>query len=472
MVFKYVGFPIENEEINIEEDDFSQKKKEIPINPPKKKDKISDETKQKLLECTRIKDGDSKQDIENKIDYMRNYSDLYKSISRLTVVLAMYFLEKGECYVKFEDIISDLANAKKKSRKYLFYNYASKEVVETTIRNVIYELISVGFVFFKCGNKFHYIPSNNKFEFTYNTEQDEYTELCIFDAIVKYNGCSEKDRRKLLTNATELLKLGHRDNYYIKSGLKPRFDVYNQILTKLRQLVILRNKCIKFKYQNKYIYFKVEEFVEYNNDYYIVGTELPSNYNSITSKTLLSHYNINDISEITEAIRKEKFNLFQWIENHTNLLDKEDDDYEDLDSYDENKYKNINYGKPDNIRIREYVDSYIERKICKIKDIIFDLLTPNYSYLPKNKDELEKDEYGEIKDYSQITQEDLILTNEDIKSYFGDLIISQNNNTYKISYNRDKFIKWAIPNYNCIRVHDEKLKIKIENIISKLCKNR
>ena len=58
-----------------------------------------------------------------------------------------------------------------------------------------------------------------KFEFTYNTEQDEYTELCIFDAIVKYNGCSEKDRRKLLTNATELLKLGHRDNYYIKSDL-------------------------------------------------------------------------------------------------------------------------------------------------------------------------------------------------------------------------------------------------------------
>lgn len=459
--------------------------------------------------------GETIEKAKRRLHFAFHYESLYSDSSRLVAVILLYLLDRGSCQLSYPELIEELEKIEDSRRNYFFYMAKSKEVIIKTLKKAIKKLATIVTIE-EDGHKINYFADNNKFKNLTRRDKTDIYDLFLLDAIFKYKGCDGNVKRKFSYCVMSAIDIINDHTLFIENVKTKTANKFNyDTLKKLTLLISLFDSPIKFKYNNKEVYFQISLFSECNDKYYIIGTDLSDRNKKITTDNIFTHYEIEKITEISKS-KKKFFSLYEWCLINTNWFV----DFTTLEN-DEIQQSNV---KIDNyIRLVEKVNNYVYQHILKYRNVCFKVNTntttltqediesqfkirnfapskkiytiecneeyfiewalPRYSELEILDKDIRKIIEEKIKELnnSLITNLEVIsfsllelgenknpITAEDVKNQFGSLIINSKGNTFNIKYNKDLFITWALPKYNYLDIHDIEICKTIEEQIQNL----
>lgn len=377
------------------------------------------------------REGESVFEIYNQIMFASKSKgeDDKNEITRLALVVLLYLLKRGSCVFSYEELIYDLENTVNSKYQFIFYKYKSDKVIKSTLLRVL-TVVSKVLTIEKEGQDFKYIATDSVFKNFCSQKGNEIYIFLLLDAIINYNH-SEKEQvdllQKILFNSLEI-----PNKCCIQSISKPRFN-HTHKLTNLSKIIDLKDKPIKFKHNYRTIYFKVSRIIENNGQYFIIGTQLLDKYKLINEGNLLSHFSLEEITEI-EKSNKNDFDIITWLkENRTKdslptVVNKL------------SRHSILNSKKSLESLLESKIKEYINKNILNSTLIKFEILKSNI-------------------------QQSLI---SDMKNVFGNLVIEKESGLFELTYSIDKFIEWALPKYNFLKIRNESICEEIENKIIEL----
>lgn len=372
--------------------------------------------------------GETIGDAKKRLWFVSKFQNLYSDNTRLCLIILIYLLNKGDCELKYSQLVKELEEIEDPYRNYLFYLCKSQRDKTRKIIDAVQKIKTVIDIT-ENGHKFKYVSDKDDLQLLCKHEGNKRFMMIILDAIIKYRGCDPKTKSLILYVLRTYLKVKDIKYHHIKiiNGRTKNFNY--ETLEKVSILMPLKNTFIKFYNNSREIHFKLQDIVEYNDNYYIVGILIPERYDKDNFSNFIAHYNINNISKINKSHKNSaKFN--DWIINKIkDLLDEKD-------VADDDNSRIINLSKK---ILKTAINKYIENEIIKRQYIVF-----------------------------QIKDNDSMITKDALISYFGDLLSFPSTKHYKVQYNEEHFIEWALPRYNHLEILDENIKTKIEDKIKEL----